>query len=425
MPISAEVATLFLDELARRDIAVSVDEEGYYIIDRNSLTCKINLENLSRDYAQDRDPERVVHFVNAILSQMERPEWTEAEGRIRWQAEPGDHDFGEVLRDAVSDSAVLVLVVASADDTQLRWLILEDLAHWGKTEEELWETAAGNMAQILRDATIETDDIDGHKLGMIATEHVDSKAALLFAPNLKEIVEPVMGWPIYAVMPCRDFVYIINKESEELLGRLGSVVVREYRESGYPVTTEIFEITEESVRAIGSYQVNESDENEIEVDEASDMLKTIHYRGGIVSFRIPAGWVEEYEEDGGGTFYDEDSDTGTLRLTMLTLHSQTPVTTRTAIEALEAYAEEYEVEIVELGDGNALIHFEEQEEEDGEELTMFYWQIANVVPPDHFRIALFSYTVLTSQIDDEGVQAELEMLHRELRSCRFSAELGE
>ena len=38
-------------------------------------------------------------------------------------------------------------------------------------------------------------------------------------------------------------------------------------------------------------------------DTPGDKLKTIVYRGGIVRFKIPANWVEEYEEDGGGTFY--------------------------------------------------------------------------------------------------------------------------
>lgn len=46
-------------------------------------------------------------------------------------------------------------------------------------------------------------------------------------------------------------------------------------------------------------------------------LKTIVYRGGLVRFSIPATWQEEYEPDGGGTFYKEGPDTGTLRLILL------------------------------------------------------------------------------------------------------------
>ena len=42
-------------------------------------------------------------------------------------------------------------------------------------------------------------------------------------------------------------------------------------------------------------------------------LKTVNYRGGVVTFRIPAHWREEYGADGGGIFYDTAPDAGTFR----------------------------------------------------------------------------------------------------------------
>ncbi len=47
-------------------------------------------------------------------------------------------------------------------------------------------------------------------------------------------------------------------------------------------------------------------------------FKTINYRGGLVRFRIPTDWIEEYEPEGGGMFYADGPDTGTLRLNVLT-----------------------------------------------------------------------------------------------------------
>jgi hypothetical protein len=47
-------------------------------------------------------------------------------------------------------------------------------------------------------------------------------------------------------------------------------------------------------------------------------MKPIVYRGGIITFRVPATWKEEYEAEGGGTFYDDRPDSGTLRLNVLT-----------------------------------------------------------------------------------------------------------
>src|SRR5262245_49372554 len=77
-------------------------------------------------------------------------------------------------------------------------------------------------------------------------------------------------------------------------------------------------------------------------------LKVINYRGSVVRFRIPAGWNEEYEEDGGGTFYLPGDESGTLRLNVLTLEGpekqrQLP---EAAAKILAPDAAKYQTEVV-------------------------------------------------------------------------------
>lgn len=50
-------------------------------------------------------------------------------------------------------------------------------------------------------------------------------------------------------------------------------------------------------------------------------LKTIQYRGRVAEFVIPAHWHAEYEPTGGGTFYEDASESGTLRLNVLGFES--------------------------------------------------------------------------------------------------------
>jgi hypothetical protein len=420
MSVSAEVATLFLDELARRNIEVKLDDEGNYTLDAGGLSIKVSLENVSRDFERDRDPDRIVTFVDGITSPLLLPDWQEAKGRIRWQPEPGDHKFGDTLRDAVSDKVSLVLVYVDPSDTQMRWLTTADAEKWNKTRADLMAAAQENMDQILRQTKIETASIEEHQLGMLSNELVAFKAALLICPNLKEMVEPVLGWPLFAVMPCRDFVYLLNQKDQPLLGRMGQVVMREYQKSGYPISTEVFEITDQGIRAIGDYQP---------VPEQAPMpeqdgMKTVRYRGGILTFRIPTHWTEEYEEEGGGVFYDKDNDSGTLRLNVLTFASKTPVTTRTPMSLLEARRQEYQGTLTDLGNGNAILRYTKAAQEEGESLTIHYWQIANVVPPNHFRLAIFSYTK-QKELADDDTAADVAMMDEELRVCRFAEELGE
>ena len=420
MPITAEAATLFLDELTKRNIEVNVDDEGNYTLDACGLSIKVSLENVSRDFERDRDPNRIVTFVDSITNLLVLPDWQEAKGRIRWQLEPSDHKFADTLRDVVSDKVSLVLVYVDPSDTQIRWLTAADAEKWNKTRADLMAAAQENMDLILRQTKIETAPVEGHQLGILGNELVAFKAALLICPNLKEVVEPVLGWPLFAVMPCRDFVYLLNQKDQPLLGRMGQVVMREYQKSGYPISTEVFEITDQCIRAIGDYQP--APEQASMRDQ--DGMKTIRYRGGIVTFRIPAHWTEEYEEVGGGIFYDEDNDSGTLRLNVLTFASKTPVTTRTAMSLLEARRQEYQGTLTDLGNGNALLRYTAVAQDEGASVTIHYWQIANVVPPNHFRLAIFSYTQPT-ELADDAMAAKVAMMDEELRACRFAEELGE
>src|SRR5262249_46759385 len=167
MSVSAEVATLFLDELARRNIAVKLDDDGDYSLDAGGLKMKISLENLSRDFERDRDPERIVTFVDTITNFIELPDWEEAKERIRWQPEPSDHKCGDTLRETVSDKVALVLVYVDPSEAQIRWLSAADAAKWNKTRDELMAAAQRNMDRILRQTKIETAAVEEHQLGML------------------------------------------------------------------------------------------------------------------------------------------------------------------------------------------------------------------------------------------------------------------
>ena len=425
MAVSAEVATLFLDELARRNIPVKVGEDGGYEIEVNGCKQTIQLENISRDFARARDPGLVARFVDNVTSEVRIPDWEAARPRIRWSLEPTDAPLEDGIHDRISDQAALVLVHVSEDETQVMWVSESIAKQWCQTKETLFAAAVENMQRLLAEASVTFEPIEEHKLGMLNTEYIAFKAALVLCPGLKALAEPVLGWPLFVVMPCRDFVYLIPEKDRDILGRVGPVVVKEHGASGYPLSTEVFELTDSGLRAIAEFQKAPRDEDdEPEADE--DGMKTIRYRGGVAVFRIPAHWVEEYEEDGGGTFYDEDADAGTFRLATMVLESKDPVTTRTAREMAEKRAAAESGTLSDLGGGNWLIERTYHTNEDGAPLTIQYWVIVNPVPPNHVRIALFSYSVRTELIEDEDEYAlgELELLAREVRACTFAPVVG-
>jgi len=153
-------------------------------------------------------------------------------------------------------------------------------------------------------------------------------------------------------------------------------------------------------------------------------LKLIIYRGGILRFGIPSHWLEEYEEEGGGTFYEDTPDSGTLRLNVMTMEAPPSVQSLTPMSVLQG-ALDPGSDIAPLANGNAIATSVEQAEEEGDDLRIQFWQLATVIPPRYGRIAFFSYTVLAKQFEETKVQRELQLLDEQIREAQFSPELGE
>lgn len=153
-------------------------------------------------------------------------------------------------------------------------------------------------------------------------------------------------------------------------------------------------------------------------------MKEVNYRQGLIAFAIPFAWREEYEPSGGGTFYLDEPDSGTLRLNVLTFRKSHSAALLSSTEVLSGMRTEHGAAVRELANGNAIREYVVRTEEEGEAITLFWWELANVVPPDHVRIATFSYTVLSSQEGSASLAKELELLRSSIEKARFAKDLG-
>ena len=154
-------------------------------------------------------------------------------------------------------------------------------------------------------------------------------------------------------------------------------------------------------------------------------MKTILYQGGIVQFRIPEDWKEEYEKEGGGTFYSEEADSGTLRLKILTFKTPPKSLPKNGYEQLLKESKAGSEAITPLKDGNGMRRRQKNFEENGEKLLLYSWDIANVVPPNHYRQAIFTWTILQSQEKLPEFRQQIQEIENELKDLTFSPTLGD
>lgn len=235
----------------------SVDETGLIYISKGELTLKISLDNVRRNYERDKEESHISDLVQIVVSYtIELPEnWADAKDDIYISLFPNDHDFQEFLHSKITDEFSKVYVHSGQD--KLTWITKEDLKKWNITETQLDTQASNNADKLLKTTSITFDTIENRKLGLIEVEQTTLKGALLFAPTMKAKIKKDFGFPFYAVIPVRDFCFIFSERDFEFFsGRIGKVVVDEYKQSGYPITTEILKFTDKGVEVVGKYPVD-------------------------------------------------------------------------------------------------------------------------------------------------------------------------
>ncbi|WP_373542266.1 hypothetical protein [Chamaesiphon sp.] len=247
---------VFSSELDERGIAYSVTIEGLYEIQIHSQTVIVNLENIRRNYERDSDADAIVRFVDKVDTDFitETPSWDDVRQYIRYSLEPSDEEeFKGVVFNAISDELNQVFIYISVDGSRITWIDKSMIDNWGITREQMVHQAEHNMVAILAETKFEIEDIDGNKLGMLSTTEIAFKASLIVSPAFRDLVAPTHGWPVYVVVPCRDFVYVISEDNLDFLSCLGSIVIDEYRKSGYPITKDVLQISDDGITAIGTY----------------------------------------------------------------------------------------------------------------------------------------------------------------------------
>ncbi len=248
---------LFQMELAKRNLPFAIINDGLYKIQIGDVTATINLENIRRNYKRDNDADAIARFAGQLETNAFNviQNWEAVKSLVRFSIEPSDYEFGfdNLLYEAVTEDLVKIFVFTSPDGSRISWITLSMLADWNVTRETVVSQANTNMNQLVADTLFEIEEIDGVKLGMLTTNETPFKASIILSEQFRELVSPTHGWPVYVVAPARDFVYVVPREHRDFLGRLGAVVLREYKESGYPVTRDVLEVGDEGVTAIGSF----------------------------------------------------------------------------------------------------------------------------------------------------------------------------
>ncbi len=251
-----DAKTLFEEELLKRGYKFNIEKDtGLYDIEQEGRTLRLNIENLARDYAGDGKPERISQFLDHILSGASIKDVKVTVESLYWVLESNNNGISQAIQIPVSDKTDRVLVRLIPELGAIVWVDEESLQAAGLLNFEAEAEAYINLDAAARAATVGYSEIDGIRLGYLNSS-VPFASSLMLAPNFRELVEPVLGWPVYAAAPTRDIVFVWNAGHKGFEERVGPVVVQKFLNAPYPISTEVYEITDGSVRVVGEFAVD-------------------------------------------------------------------------------------------------------------------------------------------------------------------------
>ena len=246
------VEDVFEQELRRRGLSFRIDpESARYVVPWDGLNLHIALDNLERTLAESQDETCVIAFADVVFKPREVLSWQTASARVFELLESNDHLEAPPFRSPISGRLDQVLALWEEGGTA-RWVFPGMLEEWGVDLEAVRSAARRNLATMLADAEIGWKDYHGARLGYFGTL-LPCKAALMMAANLKQIVAPTLGWPLLAVIPAQDFLLLWDASRRDLIPELGALVVNQFTRSAYPLTTEVFEISDQGISAVGDF----------------------------------------------------------------------------------------------------------------------------------------------------------------------------
>jgi len=247
------VEKYFEEKLISQNIQFNKLSESSYEVQTDNGFRQVSLSNIERAFLTSNEKTIVDDFIDNILKPNQSlPEWEVLKESIFPSLQNAEQsDLNDILYKELSDGAIVVLTYYNEAAGQVRWLSESDLSSESITLELAWRQAFSNLDEIMKTTEVSFTDVNGQLLGMIQA-YEPYKASLLLSKELKNKVIDQLEWPIYAVAPTRGFVYLFSKESQ-LINRVGQTVVAEYKSSPYPISTEVWELTDDGQKSIGKY----------------------------------------------------------------------------------------------------------------------------------------------------------------------------
>lgn len=237
----------------------------YYIVTdgKNSLGYDISAEKY--DYAKSKDPEtadRLIERIKRDFYILERlVSFTNGQEFLRFTV-MRDEEIGKGM---IADDFIgnLKKVVCYTGDN-IHARILDDsfMKKWDVPKEVLFSVADRNMCRLLTKTEYSESRINsGNGISCLdfKAEGNDFIVALMMCSGFREYISGKLSPRFLAAAPSKDSLLVLSEITNDVLERLGTAIVSEYRFASRPLTTDIFHFSSSGVEIAGHFSEIEAE----------------------------------------------------------------------------------------------------------------------------------------------------------------------
>lgn len=255
MEDSRQVVTqLFLELVAEKGYTYEEIDAGFYRVQAAYGPIEIRLENIVRDYQRDGDIEGVKAFFQQVLAPVACfASLTAASDGLYVSLEPTSLLNDDVIQHAVADDMSRVLAHFIPEQGRITFITQALLDMWQVDADSVWAIAHANLSKVLQATPLDVKTLGPAQMGFLQADE-PYKASLLLSQAMRDKVEAELGWPIHAIAPDRDFVYLLGGDVTAVLENVLNVAQEQYANAQYPLTPSLWRIDDEGACVVEVFE---------------------------------------------------------------------------------------------------------------------------------------------------------------------------
>lgn len=251
---------LFRNALKKNKYTARKCSKDYYIVSDGADSLGFDISQEKYSFAKSRDQECVESLLERIAREFyilsRLVSFTNGQEFIRYTIMRGE----EIGRDMIAEDFIGDLkkvICYTGDDVKARHIGEEYIKKWDVPREVLFSVADRNMCRLLRKTafteSVMSDGSQSISCLDFKAEGSDFTVALMMCADFRSYISAHLSPKFLVAVPSKDTIIVMSEVTNDVLERLGTAIVGEFRFASRPLTTDIFLYSSAGVEVAGHF----------------------------------------------------------------------------------------------------------------------------------------------------------------------------